>query len=317
MSFTLDPEVAEALAPFTPPPGSTPPPAGDVAARRAMLEGIFRYADTTHPHPDDVTITEHELATADGARIPLRWYARKDTPGEPGPAALYLHGGGMIAGHAEMFDGYVSRYVSASGTPILSAGYRLAPQHPHPVPVQDAYAALAWLHEHAAGLGADPARIAVIGDSAGGGLAAAVSILARDRNGPAIARQILIMPMLDDRTVTPDPHLAPFAGWTWDDNRTGWGALLGGAAGGADTPASAAPARVADPAGLPPAYIEVGQLDIFRDEALSYAQRLSQAGVPVEFHLHPGVPHEFDFIALNTTVAQRAIADRVRALASL
>jgi acetyl esterase/lipase len=145
-----------------------------------------------------------------------------------------------------------------------------------------------------------------------------VSILARDRNGPAIARQILIMPMLDDRTVTPDPQLAPFAGWTWDDNRTGWQALLGNAAGGPDTPASAAPARVADLAGLPPAYIEVGQLDIFRDEDLTYALRLGQAGVPVEFHpLHPGVPHEFDFIAFNTTAARRAIADRVRALASL
>jgi hypothetical protein len=130
MSFTLDPEVAEALAPFTPPPGSTLPLAGDVAPRIAMLESIFRYADTAHPHPDDVTITEHDLATADGATVPLRWYARKDAPGEPGPAALYLHGGGMIAGHADMFDGYVSRYVSASGTPILSAGYRLAPSTP-------------------------------------------------------------------------------------------------------------------------------------------------------------------------------------------
>ena len=152
MSFTLDPEVAEALAPLTPPPGSTPPPAGDVASRVAMLESIFRYADAANPHPGDVTITEHELAAADGATIPLRWYARKDSSGEPGPAALYLHGGGMIAGHAGMFDGYVSRYVSASGTPILSAGYRLAPQNPHPVPVEDAYSALAWLHERAAGL---------------------------------------------------------------------------------------------------------------------------------------------------------------------
>jgi acetyl esterase/lipase len=317
MSFTLDPEVAEALAPFTPPPGSTLPPAGDVAPRIAMLESIFRYTDTAHPHPDDVTITEHDLATADGATIPLRWYARMDALGEPGPAALYLHGGGMIVGYADMFDGYVSRYVSASGTPILSAGYRLAPEHPYPVPVEDAYAALAWLHEHAAGLGADPARIGVIGDSAGGGLAAAVSILARDRKGPAIARQILVMPMLDDRTLTPDPQLAPFVAWSWDDNRTGWQALLGDAAGGPDTPAHAAPARVTDPAGLPPAYIEVGQLDIFRDEDLTYALRLGQAGVPVEFHLHPGVPHEFDFIAFNTAAARRVIADRVRALASL
>lgn len=318
MSFTLDPEVAEVLAPIAAEAaGRTPPPAGDVIPRRAALESIFRYADTVHPHPGDVTVTEYELATADGATIPLRWYEPKDPPGAPGPAALYLHGGGMIAGHAGMFDGYVSRYVSASGIPILSAGYRLAPEHRYPVPVEDSYAALAWLHEHATDLGADPARIGVLGDSAGGGLAAAVSILARDRNGPAIAKQILIMPMLDDRTLTPDPHLAPFAGWTWDDNRTGWQALLGDAAGGPDTPAYAAPARIADPAGLPPAYIEVGQLDIFRDEDLTYALRLGQAGVPVEFHLHPGVPHEFDFIALNTDVARRALADRVRALASL
>jgi alpha/beta hydrolase fold len=105
-----------------------------------------------------------------------------------------------------------------------------------------------------------------------------VSILARDRNGPAIAKQILVMPMLDDRTVTPDPQLAPFVLWSWDDNCTGWHALLGDAAGGPDTPVSAAPARVADPAGLPPAYIEVGQLDIFRDEDLTYALRLGQAG---------------------------------------
>ncbi len=317
MSFTLDPEVAEALAPFAAPTGSTPPPVGDVATRRAALEGIFRYADTAQPFPGDVTITDRELATADGATIRLRWHARKDAPAEPGPAALYLHGGGMIAGQAGLFDGLASRYVSASGTPILSADYRLAPEHPYPVPVEDAYAALVWLHEHAADLGVDPARIGVFGDSAGGGLAAAVSILARDRKGPAITRQILVMPMLDDRTLTPDPQLAPFAVWSWDDNRTGWLALLGDAAGGPDTPAYAAPARVADPAGLPPAYIEVGQLDIFRDEDLTYALRLGQAGVPVEFHLHPGVPHEFDFIAFTSAAARRVIADRVRVLASL
>jgi acetyl esterase/lipase len=305
MTFTLDPEVAEALAPFAAEAArSTPPPVGDVATRRATLEAVFRYGDTAQPFPDDVTLTDHELTTADGATIRMRWYARKDASGDPSPAALYMHGGGMIVGDIGMFDGTVSRYVSASGTPILSVDYRLAPEHPHPAPVEDVYAALVWLHEHAAELGVDPARIGAFGDSAGGGLAAAVSILARDRNGPAIAKQILVMPMLDDRTVTPDPQLAPFAVWTWDDNRTGWAA-------------HAAPARVADPAGLPAAYIEVGQLDIFRDEDLTYALRLGQAGVPVEFHLHPGVPHEFDFIAFNSAAARRVIADRVRALASL
>ncbi len=318
MSFTLDPEVAEALAPLaTEMAAGTPPPVGDVAGRREALEGLFRYTDAAQPFPDGITITDHELTTADGATILLRWYSPEDASGEPGPAALYLHGGGMILGNVGLFDGSVSRYVSAGGTPILSVDYRLAPEHPHPVPVEDAYAALVWLHEHAADLGVDPARIGVFGDSAGGGLAAAVSILARDRKGPAIAKQILVMPMLDDRNLTPDPQLAPFALWSWDDNRTGWQALLGPTAGGPDTPAYAAPARVADPAGLPPAYIEVGLLDIFRDEDLTYALRLSQAGVPVEFHLHPGVPHEFEGIAFTSAVARRVIADRVRALASL
>jgi len=318
VSFTLDPEVAEALAPFAAEAaGGTPPPVGDVAARRATLEAVFRYGDTAQPFPDDVTLTDHELTTADGATIRMRWYAREDASGGPGPAALYMHGGGMIVGDIGMFDGTASRYVSASGTPILAVDYRLAPEHPHPTPVEDVYAALVWLHEHAAELGVDPARIAVFGDSAGGGLAAAAAILARDRGGPAIARQILVMPMLDDRTTTPEPELAPFAVWTWDDNRTGWEALLGAAAGGPDAPAHAAPARVADPRGLPPAYIEVGQLDIFRDEDLTYALRLGQAGVPVEFHLHPGVPHEFDFVAFGTTAARRVIADRVRVLAAL
>jgi acetyl esterase/lipase len=156
-----------------------------------------------------------------------------------------------------------------------------------------------------------------MGDSGGGGLAAAAALMARARGGPAIARQILIFPMLDDRNTVLDPELAPFALWTYDDNATGWGALLGDATGGPDVAPYAAPARVVDPAGLPAAYIEVGQLDIFRDEDIAYAQRLSSAGVDVEFHLHPGVPHEFETLAPDSGVARRAIADRIRVLASL
>ncbi|MCX2953723.1 alpha/beta hydrolase, partial [Lentzea sp. NEAU-D7] len=186
-----------------------------------------------------------------------------------------------------------------------------------PTPLEDAYAALRWLHDNAAALGVDPARIGVMGDSAGGGMAAALSILARDRGGPAIARQILIMPMLDDRTTEADPHIAPYALWSYDDNLTAWPALLGDAAGGPDVPATAAPARLEDASGLPPAYVEVGQLDVFRDEDLAYATKLSRAGVPVEFHLHPGAPHEFDSIAVDSDVARRAVADRVRVLRSI
>ncbi|WP_284735222.1 alpha/beta hydrolase fold domain-containing protein [Nonomuraea sp. NEAU-A123] len=153
--------------------------------------------------------------------------------------------------------------------------------------------------------------------SAGGGMAAALSILSRDRRGPQIARQILLMPMLDDRNTTPDPHIAPLAVWTYDDSRTAWPALLGDAAGGPGVPATATPARLENATDLPPAYLEIGQIAAFRDEASAYAITLSRAGVPVEFHLHPGVPHEFDSIAFNADVSRRAIADRIRVLKSI
>jgi acetyl esterase/lipase len=318
MTFTLDPQIAQVLAAL-PDPGAdaTPPAVGDVAARRAVLEGILAHADAGRPFPADVTTTDRHLITADGAKLALRWYAKHGQDGEPGPAAVYYHGGGMILGNIDLVNSTVAGYVSASGVPILSVDYRLAPEHPHPTPSEDAYAGLVWLYEHAAELGVDPARVAVVGESAGGGLAAAVALLARDRQGPPIAGQLLFYPMLDDRNLAPDPYLAGHVGWNWDDNRTGWGALLGDAAGGPGTSPYAAPARAADLAGLPPAYIEVGQLDAFRDEDLTYALRLSQAGVPVEFHLHPGAPHGFDGIAPGADVSQRALADRVRVLAAL
>jgi acetyl esterase/lipase len=223
----------------------------------------------------------------------------------------------MILGSASIFDGPVSRYVAQTGVPMLSVDYRLAPEHPHPTPVEDAYAGLVWLAAHAAELGIDPARIAVMGDSAGGGIAAGVAILNRDRGGPPIAHQILLYPMLDDRTTIPDPEIAVLAGWTYDDNTTGWNALLGPRDDQSEVEPSAAPARLIDAHNLPPAYIEVGQLDIFRDEDVTYALTLSRAGVPVELHLHPGVPHEYDAIAFTADVSRRALADRHRVLASL
>jgi acetyl esterase/lipase len=316
MALTLDPEVAAALAPMGEAmAGAVPPAVGDVAGRRAMWEPILAASSVAQPIPSDVKTNEHYATAGDGAQIRMRWYVKDGAT--PGPAALFFHGGGYMFGHIDQFDGPVSRYVSASAVPMLSVEYRRAPEHPHPTPVEDGYAALLWLHEHADDLGVDPARIGVMGDSAGAGLATALTILSRDRGGPAIARQILLMPMIDDRTTTPDPHIAPYALWSYDDSLTAWPALLGPAAGGPDVPVTAAPARLQDATGLPPAYIEVGQIDVFRDEDLTYAITLSRAGVPVEFHLHPGVPHEFDSIAFDSDVARRAIADRVRVLRSL
>jgi len=312
MTLSLDPQIAGALAPMA---EVKQPAVGDVPGRRAMWEPIIGGAGTAQPIPADVRTSEHYATAGDGAQVKMRWYVKDGAT--PGPAVVFLHGGGYIFGHIDLFDGPVSRYVSASGVPMLSVEYRRAPEHPFPTPTEDAYTALQWLAEHAAELGVDPGRIAVMGDSAGGGMAAALTILARERGGPAIARQILIMPMLDDRTTTPDPHIAPYLVWSYEDSHTAWPALLGDLAGGPDVPATAAPARLQDASGLPPAYIEVGQIDVFRDEDLAYATKLSRAGVPVEFHLHPGAPHEFDSIAFTADVARRAIADRVRVLKSL
>jgi acetyl esterase/lipase len=176
---------------------------------------------------------------------------------------------------------------------------------------------LRWLTENASALGVDPTRIAVMGDSAGGGLAAGVSLLARERGGPHIAQQLLIYPMLDDRSHTPDPQLLPFLTWTYDDNVTGWAALLGDSAGTDVVSPYAAPARATDVSGLPDTYIDVGDLDIFRDEDIAYARRLSDAGVPTELHLHPGCPHAFEALARGADISQRAIGDRVRRLRTL
>lgn len=316
MSFTLDPQLAIALAPMAEAlKDATPPPAGDVAGRREAFEPMIAHANAAPGTPDDVTTSDHHVTTADGGEILLRWYSKDGVT--PGSAAVYLHGGGMILGGVDLFDATLARYTSVSGVPLLAVEYRLAPEHPHPAAVEDAYAGLEWLADHAGELGVDASRIAIMGDSAGGGIAAAAALLARDRGGPALAQQILLFPMLDDRTTTPDPQLVPLALWSYDDNITGWGALLGDAAGGPDVSPYAAPARLTDAVGLPAAYIEVGQLDIFRDENIAYAQLLSRDGVEVEFHLHPGVPHEFETLAPDADVARRALADRVRVLAAI
>jgi acetyl esterase/lipase len=199
--------------------------------------------------------------------------------------------------------------------PALVVDYRVAPEHPDPTPVQDCYAALQWLGEHADSLGVDPGRIGVAGDSAGGGLTAGVALMARDRGGPSIALQMLVYPMLDDRTIEPDPQLPPeWLVWTYDDNVTGWSALLGDRRGGPDVSPYAAPARADDLAGLPPTYLDTGDLDVFRAEDVAYARRLAAAGVPTEVHVYPGCPHGFDAVAPQSSPSRRAMQDRIRRL---
>jgi len=230
-------------------------------------------------------------------------------------AILHIHGGGYVAGSAESNAPAHRVLAEALDVVVVSVDYRLAPETRFPGAVEDCYAALSWLVRNAGALGVDPVNIGVMGESAGGGLAAALALLVRDRNELSLAFQHLIYPMIDDRTcIRPDPH--PFAGefvWHAHNNMFGWTALLGVAPGSADISPYAAAARATDLTGLPPTYIAVGALDLFLEENLDYARRLTRAGVPVELHVYPGAFHAFQF-ATAATVSKTAWLDSQRAL---
>jgi acetyl esterase/lipase len=313
--FSIDAQIADALSPLLS-PELPRPPAGDWQTRRAIIERALDRAATALVPIKAIKVDQLTTTAPDGAPLPLVLYSRADTS-PPGSAALFLHGGGMITGWHRSYDMLARKYVASSGVPLLAVHYRVAPEYPYPTPVEDCYAALLWLVKHAADLGIDPTRIAVMGGSAGGGLAAGVTLLTRDRGGPSLAQQLLFSPMLDDRTATIGPRPHPFLTWDYDDNITGWSAFLGDMAGSEDISPYAAPARADELSNLPPAYIDVGGLDIFADEDLTYARRLVATGVPTEFHLHAGAPHGFEIFAPHTDVARRATDDRLRRLRSL
>jgi acetyl esterase/lipase len=316
MAFALDPQVAAAMAPLRVlAEGMSPPPVGDVTTRRLTMEAGQVFMESKRVMPLDVKMTDFEAHADDGASVAMRWYVKDDS--NPGSAVVYLHGGGMMLSNVGLYDGIVARYVSISGVPMLSVEYRYAPEYPGLTPVEDSYVALRWLSDRGTELGVDPGRIAVMGDSAGGGIAAGLALLARDRSGPQVAQQILVYPMLDDRNTVPDPALVPFAGWTYEDNLTGWAALLGDDLGGPEVSPYAAPARMTEAAGLPPVYLEVGELDIFRNEGMEFARRTAEAGVSTELHVHPGVPHGWDVVAPEADVSLRSTADRIRILRNL
>jgi len=212
------------------------------------------------------------------------------------PCIFHVHGGGYVLGAAAAGEATQRPLAAALGCAIVSVEYRLAPETAYPGAVEDAYAALGWLNREAANLGVDTQRTGVMGESAGGGLAAALALMARDRGEHAFSFQHLIYPMLDDRTcTTADPH--PVAGeflWTTHNNHFGWSALLGAAPGGEGVSCYAAAARADDVSRLPPTFISTGALDLFLEEDLEYARRLMRAGVPVELHVYPGAFHAFD-----------------------
>ncbi|MBC7169279.1 alpha/beta hydrolase [Phenylobacterium sp.] len=271
------------------------------------------------PRAEDVARTTLERRRVPGPKdapeVELLVYRPKAATG-PLPAILHIHGGGYVAGAAADNEAVHRPLAADLACVIVSVEYRLAPETPFPGPVEDCYAALAWIGRNAAELGVDATRLGVMGESAGGGLAAALALLARDRGEYALAFQHLIYPMIDDRTcAAAEPH--PYAGefvWTPQANRFGWRSLLGQEPGGEGVSPYAAAARAERLEGLPPAFIATGSLDLFLEEDLAYAQRLLRAGVPVELHVYPGAFHGFQWAA-EAEVSQTAARDSRAALA--
>ncbi|WP_165185550.1 alpha/beta hydrolase [Caulobacter soli] len=297
MSDTSRARVAPELAPFL-----------DYLPDLDFSQGIdaFRtpFADRPRaPLPAGLEVVVPEERFIPGAAgapdVRILLYRPPETRAAMLPALLHMHGGGFVLGDPEINDASNRAMVLEHGCIVVSVDYRLAPETRFPGALEDCYAALVWMHGHAGELGLDVSRIAIGGESAGGGHAAALALYARDRSrregdGPAICFQLLDAPMLDDRTCAAEPH--PYCGqfvWSPDKNRFGWRSLLGVEPGGAEVPEGAAPARAQDLTGLPPIFISVGALDLFFEEDLEFARRLARAGVAVELHVTPGAYHGF------------------------
>jgi acetyl esterase len=284
MTYAFDPELAEALALL---------PAVDVsdipAARERMAE---MQAEAGEPDESGVQVREELVPGPPGAPDVRLWIYTPDRV--VAPAAVYdVHGGGFIVGTLEGSHAANLHLARELGVVLVSVDYRLAPEHPFPAPLEDCYAGLVWTAKNADALGVDPDRIAIHGISAGGGLCAGLTLLARDRGGPAIAFQYLGVPELDDRLDTPSMRAftdTPI--WNRPNAVVSWDSYLGaGKPGTPDVSPYAAPARATDLSGLPPAYISAMQYDPLRDEDIAYAQALLHAGVPVELHVYPGTFH--------------------------
>ena len=250
----------------------------------------------------------------DGHQVRILIYTPENTAPNK-PALFHTHGGGYVMGSPEMNDNRNKILCKELNAVIVSVDYRLGPECPFPLPIEDCYAALKWLYDNAATLGANNKNIAIYGESAGGGLAAALAIVARDRKEVPIVHQFLIYPMLDDRTcITEEPNL--FTGefiWTRENNFFGWTSLLGQKPGAKEISPYAA-ARVENIEGLPPAFITVGALDLFLEEDIHYAQRLLKAGISTELHVYAGAYHGFDAFVPESALTRQLENDFMQAL---
>ncbi len=278
-------------------------------ASRAAFEEMVIMGD-----PDAASATREEVwipGYNGGPDVRCLLYKPKDhTSGAP--ALVHIHGGGYVLGKPEQSDDMNLRVAGSLGAVVLSVDHRLAPEHPIPAPLDDCYAGLAWVHSNADELGVDTSRVAIGGESAGGGLAAALGLMARDKGEYPICLQMLIYPMLDDRTGTDaasgDPLVGEFV-WTRESNQFGWNAQLG------DAPRAApqVPARAETLEGLPPTWLMTAGLDLFRDENILYAQRLLAAGVPTELIVYPAACHGFQLMR-DASVSKRFARDYFEAL---
>ncbi len=275
----LDPELRPVLGAFE-------LPAVDAAGVAAMRSASFASPDLS----DAVVRTEHQVPA--DPPVPVRVHRAKDAQGLL-PAVVTIHGGGYVIGSYDMDSPLLDRWCPTLGVVGVSVEYRLAPETSYPGPLEDCYAALRWTYENAAELGIDKDRIGVYGLSAGGGLAAALALLARDRGEVPLAFVLLDCPMLDDRQQTPSIQSEGLYVWGQGSNEFGWRSYLGDLYGSDDIPPHAAAARESNLAGLPPTCVVVGSIDGFRDEDMGYAQRLNQAGVPCELHVIAGLPHAY------------------------
>lgn len=284
----------------------------DIVERRAFVNQLLQSMTADLPPNDRVVTEERTIPGPPGSPdVTVRIYTPADATGVLLPGILYIHGGGMILGGLDTEHVDAQVLCEMVNAVVVSTDYRKAPEHPHPAQVDDCYAALTWLGQHTTELNIDPSRLAVYGGSAGGNLAIATAMTARDRSGPAISFVCAPYPMLDDRNELPSTHEITEVGiWDRAGNIEAWSWFLGGK----PADAYAAPARATNLAGLPPMFIDVGELDLFRDEDIAFVVRLTQAGVPTEFHLYPGAYHGSESFAPEAELSQRILAARLAAL---
>ncbi|KAF4993160.1 hypothetical protein FGRMN_6645 [Fusarium graminum] len=295
-----DPEYLKAIEPLL--GGPKPEPAKTVLEIRENTNAVIRRVIGASSYPSNVAETVYTIKTYDGAEIEVTRFATKETlaSNKRTPAVIYFHGGAYVACSVQLFARQIAGFANRYQLPFFAVSYRLAPEHPAPAGVEDGYAAVQYLIKSASELNIDPTKIILYGDSAGGGIAAGVALMARDRSlQPPIAKQLLVYPMLDDRYhVEKSNPVLELMVWGPDAAKLVWDSYASKVRDGGDEQAVsyAIPARATSLKGLPSTYIDVGSLDLFRDDNLGYAKRLLDDNVEVEFHLWPGLPHGFDGI---------------------